>query len=216
VDNLLLVDFIQHYRLNITTPVIISDSTNARYFELKDDNHLIYYNKNEGTAAYINNSDYRLKVVNYEAFIKNLPQAFKQNRGVCDLIVFTTEKLKYFLLNELTDTLPQYVVDFTSTSGARIGKRKKAISQLLSTLETLIAVLSIKSFINTFAVRECIFFNKQATPPQTTNGFTITATASFNRVNMLTQNGFKMSYPDIEELGFELIEYSGLKPVTIV
>jgi hypothetical protein len=65
-------------------------------------------------------------------------------------------------------------------------------------------VPSIAAFINNYAIRRCCFFNKRAIAPAT-----ITATASFNLINTIAQNGLQMSNPDIEILGFELFEYSG-------
>ena len=109
-----------------------------------------------------------------------------------------------FLLNEITDTLPIYVVPYINTQGQKQGKRQKAISQLLSSLTLIMNVLSISAFANTHTFRQCCFFNRQSMSPPT-----ITATIAFNRLSTLATSGLKMSNTAIEALGFEFWEYSG-------
>jgi hypothetical protein len=43
----------------------------------------------------------------------------------------------------------------------------------------------------------------------------INAVTAFNRVNTISQNGFKISNPDIEIFGFSLYEYSGEQILTL-
>ena len=149
METLLINDFTKHYKLSIPTQTIISAQTNVTYFELKDDNHLIYQNIDSGLAKYQNINSLYITVINYEAFINTLPHKFIQNREKCDLIVIS-ENNQYFLLNELTDTVPQYVNPFTNSKGLQPGKRNKAIKQLLKSLTDLLEVVSIKSYINYF------------------------------------------------------------------
>ncbi|HEY9005225.1 MAG TPA: hypothetical protein VIM75_03780 [Ohtaekwangia sp.] len=210
METLLKNDFTTHHNLPLSTVTNISATTSVSYFELKDDATLIYTVSNSGIARYSNSLNYTTTVLNYERFINSLPAAFLHGREKCDLIVYTDQH-QYFILNELTDTQSQYIVDFTDRSGnPRIGKRTKAISQLLKTLSDLMNVPTIRSFIEVYTNRHCCFFNKQSTSPPA-----LTATVAFNRINTLTSNGFKMPNPAIGALGFELYEYSGNQIYTL-
>lgn len=202
METLLRNDFTVHYSLPVSTAVN-SANTTATYFELKDDNTLIYTIIGQGVAKYQNISTRNISVINFESFINSLPRAFINGKEKCDLIVHDNNN-EYFLLNELTDTLPQYVVPFVNARGSQPGKRQKAISQLLSSLTLIMGVPSITAFVNTHSFRHCCFFNKQAIAPPT-----IIATTAFNRLSTITTGGFRMSSPAIEALGFEFWEYSG-------
>jgi len=203
METLLKNDFTVHYGLPVSSVNTISKQTNVSYFELKDDANLIYTTIGGGIAKYNNGNSLSVNVINYEAFIDSLPPVFLQNREKCDLIVYT-DSSEYFLLNELTDSLAKYVEPFLNSNGHQQGKRIKAISQLKSSLIDLITVLTIKTFIDKFKEKRCCFFNKKPNTPSV-----IIAVTAFNRVNTISQNGFKMSNPDIEIFGFSLYEYSG-------
>jgi hypothetical protein len=209
METLLKNDFIKQYRLSVSSVNIISKQTNVSYFELKDDANLIYTTIDGGIAKYNNGNSLSVNVINYEAFIDSLPSVFHQNRERCDLIVYT-DLSQYFLLNELTDSLAKYVDPFLNSNGHQQGKRIKAIGQLKSSLIDLTTVHTIKTFIDNFKEKRCCFFNKKPnTPP------VIIAVTAFNRVNTISQNGFKMSNPDIETFGFSLYEYSGEQTLTL-
>lgn len=207
MENLLNNDFKNHYRLTSEPILTISYVTNASYFELKDDNVVIYETVNSGFAKYTNTNSIKVNIVNYEAFIKSLSHKFKEGRKVCDLIVYDDEK-QHFLLNELTDTQLKYVHPFpkpkSTTGEQKPGKLAQATVQLLSTLIDLSAVVTIANFINNFQIKRCCFFNKQSHSPTPIN-----ATSAFGRINNLAPNGFKMENKEIESYGFELYEYSG-------
>jgi hypothetical protein len=209
METLLKNDFTVHYGLPVSSINNISKQTNITYFELKDDVNLIYTTIGDGIAKYHNDNSLSVRVINYEAFIDSLPPVFTQNREKCDLIVYT-DSSQYFLLNELTDNLAKYVDPFLNSNGHQQGKRVKAISQLKSSLVDLTDVLAIKTFIDNFKERRCCFFNRK---PNTPSG--IIAVTAFNRVNTISQNGFKMSNPDIETFGFILYEYSGEQTLTL-
>lgn len=209
MEILLKNNFTSHYGLSISSASNIYRQTNISYFELQDDAFLIYQNFGEGVAKYKNIKSFTVNVINYEAFINSLPSTFQLNREKCDLIVYTDEK-QYFLLNELTDTLPKYVNPFTNNQGLQIGKRVKAISQLLNTLTDLMSVPSINSFANSYTVKHCCFFNKQSVSPPLIN-----ASAAFNRINTIAINGIKMVNAGIESFDFELYEYSGSQIYTL-
>jgi hypothetical protein len=82
------------------------------------------------------------------------------------------------------------------------GKLRHAISQLLRTLQDLMAVPVIAGAINGFQNRECIFFNKQAQPPDQY----IDALIAFNPI--FERRPDQISNPDIELYGFTLWSYS--------
>ena len=215
MENLLLNNFPAHYALTGPIPAPPVKTTTAAYFELRDDTHLIYFNMGEGIAPHKNDNQLQVKVINYEDFHNNLPHAFKRGRNICDLIAYTTQAFNYFSLNELTDTDPNYIVPFTNSKGSQFGKRLKAIHQLESTLISLCNVPDIKSFVERFVTMRCCFFNKQVNPP-VTQTVTITAPLSFARVNAINEEGFEMSHPGMEALGFKLFEYSGGKAAKII
>lgn len=203
MEELFRNDFIAHYALPVSTVVNFTSNTVETYFELKDDNRLIYATKGEGVAKYSNVNALNVNVLNFEIFFNSLLPAFIKGKEKCDLIVYDNTN-QYFLLNELTDTLPHYVTPFINTQGYRSGKRQKAISQLLSTLSLIIDVEKIAAFINIHSIRQCCFFNKQSNAP-----LIITATKAFNRLSTIVPAGLRMSNSEIESFGFEFWEYSG-------
>lgn len=203
METLLKNDFTVHYGLPVSTVANISANTSESYFELSDDLTIIHTVIGHGIAKYSNVSKVNITAINFESFINSLPVAFTNGREKCDLLVIDDNK-KYFLLNEITDTLPSYVNPFTNTRGNQPGKRQKAISQLLSSLTMILAVPSIQTFVNLRAYKHCCFFNKQAMAPDG-----IIATTAFNRLDTVVVGGLKMSNPAIEAFGFEFWEYSG-------
>jgi hypothetical protein len=203
MELLLKNDFTAYYGLLVSCIENISTTTVASYFELKDDQKLIYTNSNEGIAKYANKNKIELTVVNYEKFFNSLLDSFKHGREKCDLIIHDKNQ-QYFILNELTDTIPEYVMPFVNTKGQQPGKRKKAISQLLLSLTIIMEVPAIKAFVNKHSIRQCCFFNKQSIAPPA-----ISAIVAFNRLNKIITNGLNMQDKAIESFSFELWEYSG-------
>ena len=203
METLLRNDFTTHYGLHLATIANISANTAAAYFELKDDNTLIYFINGQGIAKYSNLNSKNISVINYETFFNSLSPIFIQNKEKCDLIVYDNDQ-QYILLNELTNTLPKYIDQYINIRGLQPGKRQKAMSQLLSTLTLIMNVPTIAVFANVHTFRHCCFFNKQSISPPT-----ITATTAFNRLSTLVTGGLRMPNPAIEAFGFEFWEYSG-------
>jgi hypothetical protein len=200
MKNLLESDFISHYGLPASVTVNVVSTTDAD-FELVDDTTLIYSSE-RGIAKYSNPTRKEVNVINYESFINSLPPSFQQGREKCDLLIYTSD-LSFFLLNELTNTNPQYVSDFTQTNGTqRIGKRNKAISQLKQTLKD-ICVPNIDTFIKQHKTKHCCFFNKPPLPPNR-----IIAPIAFGRLSLLAPYGIHTRNSDIESYGFEFWEFS--------
>jgi hypothetical protein len=209
METLLRNDFTVHYGLPVSTIPNFTVNTSAAYFEVKDDNMLVYTIVGQGVAKYRNIPTINVNVINFESFIDSLPPAFITGIVKCDVIVHDDNQ-QYFLLNELTDTQPVYVTPYTNSRGLQPGKRQKAISQLLSSLTLIMAVPAIATFVNTHTFRHCCFFNKQAIAPSP-----ITATTAFNRLNTIATGGLRMSSPTIEAFGFEFWEYSGNQVYTL-
>lgn len=194
MEKLLTTDFIDHYKLTFLADVNISVTTNAKYFEIEDDENRetkLHFEKGAGVAAYKNMEGCNVVVINYDKFITALPHIFQQGLGRCDLIVYT-DGLKCFLLNELKNRKPNTKV------------RSKAIKQLIASLTTLMSVPSIRTYINQYKIRQCCFFNKQVKSPGN-----LSATIAFNRINTISTKGLKMSISEIELYEFEFYEYSG-------
>jgi len=198
MKNLLERNFISHYGL-IASVTISVDVKNDENFELIDVTPV-----GTGTAKYCNPSHKEVSVINYESFVNSLPTVFQVGRKKCDFIVYTAD-FSHFLLNELTDTQPQYVSDFTRSDGTPvIGKRNKAIFQLTQTLKDIADVPDINNFIKQYITRRCCFFNTQTHAPSR-----IIAVIAFGRLSSIALNGYKMSNPHIESYGFEFWEFSG-------
>ncbi|GAP71968.1 hypothetical protein SAMD00024442_21_9 [Candidatus Symbiothrix dinenymphae] len=202
MKKLLEQDFTYHYNKNKENPVtvvVLQQTTREIYFELIDDDIIVYHT--DGIAKYENQIEQNVYLINYENFINSLPPRVKNNfKEVCDLIVYTD---KCFLLNELTDTHCDYIPK----------KRIKAQSQLLQTLHDLMAVEHIQRFINSHFIRHCCFFNKQTFAPSSPliiNGRKekLSVTNVFNKQNTYS-NGLQIPNSYIEALGFEYWEFSG-------
>lgn len=193
MENLLKNHFTIHYGQPISTVAGMTMITNEPYFELEDDNRgniLLHTKVGMGMARYSNPQKISITIINYDTFFTSLSHSFQQGKKRCDLIVYSTNSLKYFLLNELKNR------DY------REDVRQSAVKQLLESLKTIIEVKIIQNFIDNYDTKMCCIFNKQPHSP-----IGITATAAFSRLSSVVTNGFKMSNPDIESYGFELWEF---------
>jgi len=194
MDNLLKNDFAIHYGQPISNIAGMTMITNEPYFELEDDkrgNILLYTKFGMGMARYSNPQKISMTIINYDKFFTSLSHNFQQGKKRCDLIVYSTDSPKYFLLNELKNR------DY------RDDVKQSAVKQLLESLKIIIDVKAIHNFINNYHTKMCCIFNKPPLPPTG-----ITAIVAFSRLSSVATNGFKMSNPDIEYYGFELWEFS--------
>jgi hypothetical protein len=62
LDNQFLAHFFPHQRP--ANAEIIHFRTNVGYFELEDDDHVLYLNQDEGTAVYQNNGGHTIGILN--------------------------------------------------------------------------------------------------------------------------------------------------------
>jgi hypothetical protein len=141
-------------------------------------------------ARFSNPNASAVTIANYDKFVTSLPNHFQNGRKRCDIIV--CDDGRNLILGEIKDspTVKQH--------------RKKAKKQLYESLTTLIAVSQFLAIANNKAIKRCCYFNKQTSSPAI-----LTATSAFNRLSLIFQDGFQMSYPAIEGQNFEFWEYLG-------
>lgn len=201
MDNLLKNDFTTHYGLPISTVNIIQN-INYKHFEIEDVNRTIIITNTRngtGTARYSNATETSVVVIDYDKFLTSMPHAFQNGKKRCDLILYTINNSN-FILNELKDRNP------TNSSVLT-----KATLQMLASLDVIMPVPAIATFINNFATKKCCYSNKQSISPTIVN-----ATTAFNRLsNILPPNGIRLSNPAIEAYGFELYEYTGTQTIQL-
>lgn len=195
MENLLMNEFISHYNLPAPTLSDWFEKTEEVYFETEDTNSgelALHTARGGGMAKFNNPNALNMTVINYDKFITAMrDEPFKHQRKRCDLLLTCNADL-YFILGELKDRNPKGTV------------RSGAGKQLLASLVTLTDVPEIKSYTDSKTVRRCCYFNKQSSSPPVLN-----ATTAFNRLSMTYPDGFKMSKPEIEILGFEFYEFTG-------
>lgn len=203
---ILSVDFVTHYGLQ--APILSNwvKSTNSTYFELEDTSSglVISYSANSGSPRVRNSGGHALTIANYEVFLNALPNMFQSGKKRCDF-VFTDDDATNlcFILGEIKDiSLPSSEKNHTIRKGAK--------NQLLSSLQTLMAVPSIAGLAATKSIRLCGYFNKQALAP-----FPLSAATAFNPFVRLFPNGIKKDNLAMEALGFEFYEYTGEQTLTI-
>ncbi|GHU90348.1 hypothetical protein FACS1894155_08600 [Bacteroidia bacterium] len=197
MENLLKNEFTTHYALPVSTIADITINTNELYFEIEDnrdsENIVLHTTPHNGEARYYNPQQLSITIINYDRFFTNLSHAFQKGKKRCDLIVYSNNN-EYFLLNELKE------------KSDRDDVRQNATKQLLESLKTIIAIKSIQDFIDRYIIKQCCIFSRQPIGISTQIKATISA---FNRLSTLSSKGYKMSNKEIEDLGFELWEFSG-------
>lgn len=207
MEQLLKNDFIGHYNLNINRENIKMQllETSELYFEIEDTNSLLVLDTiaDSGTARFSNINARNIKIINYDNFITQLPNDFQRNKDRCDIILIEEKNNSVFLLGELKN-IP------IIKDKKRHKIRKEVKTQLLNSLNTMIAVEAISNFINDIPIKRCCYFNKQSQTPPIINVVT-----AFNRLPNNFPEGLKMSNPSIEELNFEFWEYTGTQTVRI-
>jgi hypothetical protein len=208
IRELLQKDFTGFYNKNPENSVP-SNSVNVFYNSFKDNTFELADSKGGGIAKYSNPNEWSISTINFENFIADLPLRVRNaiTSDICDFIVYSDNN-QHFLLNELTNTKPEYTLPYKNTKGQQDGKETKAVNQMSQTLNYLLAVVSINQFIQGFSTRKCCFFNKQPyTPMQTVEDKLINAVSAFNRI--ATNFGVRLKRPEIDSLEFEFWSFSG-------
>jgi hypothetical protein len=203
MEALFRIDFTTHYGLPICTEPDLVITTKEPYFEIEDTitrNLVLHTNNGSGMARFSNPSLLTVSVVNYDKFMTSLPSHFEAGLKRCDVVLTSQSQ---FIVGELKDR------DISKPKKKR-SVRSGAKEQLLVSLTTLLAVPQIAALANSKNIKKCCYFNKQTNAPAL-----LSATTAFNRLSTLFQDGFKMSYPEIERHNFEFWEYLGGHTLTL-
>ncbi|MDL2296588.1 hypothetical protein LJC53_05775 [Bacteroidales bacterium OttesenSCG-928-C03] len=211
MKDLLKKDFINHYNRHPNLPIkkdeitILYNSVDDISFEIKEETGKKDNIGNEiyGVARYLNPNKLEINIIHYEKFITPLPPRIKNTdnvgKDICDFIVHSANS-QYFLLNELTNTAPEFVNEYKNSKGKNEGKFVKALRQLKHSLKILDNVPAIHTYIQKFAIKQCCFFNSYSTVIPDIN-----AIETFNRLDKIGPlTPSKMRNTDIESFGFEL------------
>lgn len=204
MDNLLKNDFTSFHQLSISNLNIRQD-TNLPYFELEDINTILTLStiKDSGTAKYANPNNLEIVIIDYDSFLSKLLQSFQENKKRCDAIVYSQNK-SFFFLNELKNR------EIENNKKAK-KVLKKAIYQMLDTLKLIRETPSIDTFINSFTLKRCCYSNKQSNNPSSS----IIAPNAFNRLNNLFPDGIELQHNEINDLGFQLFQYTGSQTIKL-
>jgi hypothetical protein len=200
MENLFLISYTAHFGLPIATTKRFTLTTNAAYFEVEDDvnRELVLHNRaGTGMARFSNPKHLQVTIVNYDKFLTSLPSAFQDGKQRCDLVL-CSDSNEYFILGELKDRVPNGKV------------RKGAKEQLVASLSIMLQVAEFVNIATSKTTKRCCYFNKQSKAPAS-----LSAITAFNRLPSLYLDGFKMSSPSIEALGFEFYEYTGNQTVRL-
>lgn len=199
MEQLLRTDFTAHYGLSTYSAPNLCIQTSATYFEIEDTvtkDVQIHTSQGLGMARVANPGGIQITIGNYDKFVSELHHTFQHGRKRCDVLL-TCDNTHYFILGELKD---RNITD--QIRQQEVSDRAK--EQLRQSLTTLKAVPTIQSYIDNKTHKRCCYFNKQSSAPSP-----ITAVSAFNSLSNLFPDGFQMSNPDIEALGFEYWEYTG-------
>ncbi len=202
MEQLFLGDYINHYGLFAYSGSVddVYLRCDESYFEIKDDSSktlTISKNKNFGEAKIANPNKYMVGIFNYDKFVSALDAKFQDDKKRCDMILATDND---FILAELKDSQNKKA-------------ESRARKQLLQSLETIIDVPAIDTYITQHSTRKCCYFNRQAS---TSNSEIINTTiTAFNRPSNISPNGLKMKNKKIEDLGFEFWQYTGNQVLTL-
>lgn len=200
MESLFNNNLISYYNLPNPTLTNWFIETVERYFEIEDTQSgeiVLHTTRGLGMGKFSNQDALNITIFNYDKFITSInDEPFQQGRGRCDIILDSSNR-RYFILGEIKDRV-------LLKEKQKSNVRSKAKKQLLSSLETILNVQEINTYINQKEIKRCCYFNKQSASPAILN-----ATTAFNRLPEAYPDGFKMSKPDIEALGFEFYEYTG-------
>jgi len=199
MEDLFLTSFPQHYGQASPSLDGLLHETNASNFEIEDcQEHMnVHLQAGLGMARIENPDLLNLRIFNYEGYINRFSHQFQHGKKRCDFLL-ASDNDRYFVLGELKDRNPFDDVE----QGAR--------KQLLGSLLTILNVPEISAFIDTKPIRNCCYFNKQASAPQVIN-----ATDAFNRINELQHDGFEMKDHKFMQHGFGYYEFYGAQTMKL-
>ncbi|MEO8785698.1 MAG: hypothetical protein ABI378_01410 [Chitinophagaceae bacterium] len=180
--------------------------TTEAYFEIEDTNAgeiVLHTTKGFGMGKFSNKDVLDVTVFNYDKFITSIQEeSFKSGRQRCDILLNSSNS-RYFVLGEIKD---RAIINKKS----RRNVRKGATDQLLASLQTILFVPEIATYIKSKTIKRCCYFNKQSASPSI-----LIVTTAFNRLSNFYPEGFKMNKPDIEAFDFDFYEYTGEQTMTL-
>lgn len=198
--DLLMTNLVDHYGLPVPMTTNWFIQTVETYFEIEDTNAgeiVLHTARGAGMGKFSNSDALDVTIINYDKFITSIQStSFKTGRQRCDILLNSNDD-KYFILGEIKD---RAIINRNSQKNVRKGAKE----QLLASIQTIIEVPEIITYINNKITKRCCYFNKQSASPAI-----LSATTAFNRLPNFYPDGFKMSKPDIEAFGFEFYEYTG-------
>jgi hypothetical protein len=206
MEDLLMTNLVAHYSLPVPTTTNWFVQTAETYFEVEDTNAgeiVLHTTRGLGMGKFSNLDALDITVINYDKFITSIQdEPFKRGRQRCDILLNSNNN-RYFVLGEIKD---RNIINKNSRKSVRKGAKE----QLLASLQTIISVPEIASYVNPKIIKRCCYFNKQSVSP-----VILSVTTAFNRLPNFYPDGFKMSKPDIEALGFDFYEYTGEQTMTL-
>lgn len=212
--DLLKTDLPTHYGLHrCKTIEVPAESTSEPNFDLTDNADGIIMAFREGNVSFAWANQTETEVINYERYLNNLSgTAFERGKKRCDCIIYEKgkEASHFFILNEQTSTigttqlLSKPILDKKKNVQYPGGKYEKVETQLLETLQTLIAVPSIAAFIDKYNRKICLMsyvINPRIALSNAQKAFT----TRYKKVEAREtgENGALLECPVINLLGFE-------------
>lgn len=200
--------FANHYGLGRL--VLIEEAQTAeKRFDLMDDDGAKIVDYGNGYASFDNDNENEIAVLDYEGYIdKYTGTKFYNGRGKCDCII-ESEVGKTLILDEITSSTSG-IENLTKPINGRKkyegGKFEKVEHQLHDSLQTLIEVPEIASYVNTLSKKICLCsYTLYSSDVMSLIGDPVSA---FNLgqkevERQVGENGAKISCPPIEALGFE-------------
>ena len=197
MDKLLQSNFIGYLKTlnqnvkDIKIKDIRTDVIDDTHFDIQDLKPTIKQKLGTGSVTYNNHNRKLIAIVDYENFLNKQSASVikslklrKPDFIVCDLGTYS-----FFILNELSQsTNPK-------------NKQNDAKLQLNDALKHFYRVTAIKTFIDSFPDKRCVFSNRNH-PINSPD----TIADSFGYIQKLLQPPIKLNFQPITKLGFELIE----------
>lgn len=197
----------------ITSPITINSTTvRATEFDLDDiPGPVCALNIGAGKLT-IKDNNGELEIINYEDFINQckIPSSFLQGRRKCDFIIVTdNSQILLVELTSATGSVRNLSKPITTRNGTIIfpgGKYEKVEYQLGATLQTIMPVTTINSFVGQLGKKTALMAYKVFTSPLSPIlGTSINVYSRYLTIETreTQRNGALLSCPQIEAYGFE-------------
>lgn len=166
ISELLSSDFLDFYQVRRGRITVVSQLIRRDTFDIDDDMSQTSFIKEvgQGKLTFVGNKEY-IEVVAYDDFFKQIkkPRAFVSGHKHCDYLIVSDETMENFLFVELTSALGgTYNLKkpiLNKETGAIVfpgGKYQKVEEQLADSLDTLMAVPTIRGKIDGYHRRICL------------------------------------------------------------